>query len=91
MTTGAEDIVRAASALTSRLPSPLGVLARLAYNYRWAWLPGGPDVFRDVDPDRWRACGGNPVRLLQEASAGALLRAAGDASLLARAERVERA
>jgi starch phosphorylase len=91
MTTGAEDIVRAASALTSRLPWPLGVLARLAYNYRWSWLPEGPDVFRDVDPTRWRACGGNPVRLLQETSAEALLRAAADASLVARAEELERA
>jgi starch phosphorylase len=86
---GAEDVVRAASALSSRLPWPLAVLARLAYNYRWAWLPDGSDVFRDVDPDRWRACGGNPVRLLQETSAEALLRAAGDASFVARAERLE--
>ena len=91
MTAGAEDIVRAASALTSRLPWPLGVLARLAYNYRWAWLADGPDVFRAVDPDRWRACGRNPVRLLQETSAEALLRAAGDAALVARAEELERA
>ena len=89
MKPGAEDIVRAASALTSRLPWPLGVLARLAYNYRWSWLPDGPDIFRDVDPDRWRACGRNPVRLLQETSAEALLRAAGDAALIARAEQLE--
>ena len=89
MSPGAEDVVRAASGLSSRLPWPLGVLARLAYNYRWAWLPGGPDVFRDVDPDRWRACAGNPVRLLQETSAEALLRAASDASLVARAEQLE--
>ena len=91
MTPGAEDIVRAASALTSRLPWPLGVLARLAYNYRWTWLPDGPDVFRAVDPDRWRACERNPVRLLQETSAEALLRAAADDALVARAEQLERA
>ncbi len=91
MTAGADDVVRAASALASRLPWPLAVLARLAYNYRWAWLPDGPGVFRDVDPERWRACDRNPVRLLQEASAEALLRAAADTSLVARAERLERA
>ncbi|MEY2517302.1 MAG: glycogen phosphorylase [bacterium] len=91
MTAGAEDIVRAASALTSRLPWPLGVLARLAYNYRWSWLADGPEVFHDVDPDRWHRCGRNPVRLLQETSAEALLRAAGDAALIARAEKLERA
>jgi starch phosphorylase len=88
---GGDDIERAASALASRLPWPLGVLARLAYNYRWAWLPDGPEVFRAVDPGRWRECGGNPVRLLQETSAEALLRAAGDASLVARAEQIEHA
>ena len=91
MSAGAEDTVRAASALASRLPWPLAVLARLAYNYRWAWLPDGPDVFCDVDPARWAACGRNPVRLLQETSAEALLRAAADASLVARAGRLEAA
>jgi glycogen phosphorylase len=91
MTAGSEDLVRAASALTSRLPWPLGVFARLAYNYRWTWLPDGPDVFESVDPDRWRACGRNPVRLLQETSGEALLRAAADDSLVARAEELERA
>ena len=91
MTAGSEDIVRAASALTSRLPWPLGVLARLAYNYRWTWLPDGPALFRSIDPDRWRACGRNPVRLLQETSAEALLRAAADDSLISRAEKLERA
>ncbi|HEV2784852.1 MAG TPA: alpha-glucan family phosphorylase, partial [Solirubrobacteraceae bacterium] len=89
--TGGDDIGRAASALSSRLPWPLAVLARLAYNYRWSWLPDGPDIFRAVDPDRWRACGRNPVRLLQETSAEALLRAAGNAALVARAEQLEAA
>ena len=91
MDPGRDDIERAASALASRLPWPLAVLARLAYNYRWAWLADGPDVFRAVDPRRWRMCGGNPVRLLQETSAEALLRAASDPGLVARAEAVERA
>jgi starch phosphorylase len=89
MSAGAEDVVRAASALSSRLPWPLAVLARLAYNYRWAWLPDGPDVFESVDPGRWILCGRNPVRLLQETSAEALLRAAADAALVARAEQLE--
>ncbi|HEX8120611.1 MAG TPA: alpha-glucan family phosphorylase [Solirubrobacteraceae bacterium] len=91
MTAGRDDIERAAGALASRLPWPLAVHARLAFNYRWAWLADGPDVFRAVDAARWRACGGNPVRLLEEASGEALLRAAADPSLIARAEAVERA
>ena len=45
----------------------MGVLARLAYNYRWSWDPDGPDVYRAVDPDRWERVAENPVKLLQEA------------------------
>src|SRR6478672_7109302 len=81
---GAQDLARAASDLAARIPEPLAGLARLAYNYRWSWLPGGTSVFRSIDPPRWRSCGGNPVRLLQETSAAALARAAQDEELLAR-------
>jgi glycogen phosphorylase len=88
--TGGEDLDRAAAALAARIPWKLAPLARAAYNYRWAWVDGGPAVFRDVDPHRWRECGGNPVRLLQEASADALVQAAADRSLVARAEALER-
>ena len=61
------------------------MLARLAYNYRWSWLPGGDELFSSVDPDRWVLAGGNPVRLLQETSGAALARASADQDLLARA------
>jgi glycogen phosphorylase len=91
MYAGREDLDRAAAGLAGRLPWTLAPLARVAYNYRWAWLADGPSVFRDVDPRRWRLCNGNPVRLLQEASAEALLRAAADSALVARAESLERA
>jgi starch phosphorylase len=86
---GRDDVERSATALASRLPWPLGVLGRIAYNYRWAWVADGPDLFREIDPRRWRLVGGNPVRLLQEASAESLLAAAADASFVARAEAVE--
>ena len=69
---GRQDLERAASALATRLPEPLGVFARLAYNYRWAWDPDGPAVFRDIDADRWDKVAENPVRLLQEAAADKL-------------------
>ena len=65
---GERDLSRAAAALASRVPERLGVLARLAYNYRWSWAPGGAGA---VPRDRPRALGArrhNPVRLLQEAS-----------------------
>jgi starch phosphorylase len=88
---GEADLDRAAAALAWRLPDQLAPLARIAYNYRWAWMPGGSDLFRSVDPRRWRLVSGNPVRLLQEASTEALTRAADDPELLGRAAALEQA
>jgi len=87
---GERDLSRAAAELASRVPERLGVLARLAYNYRWSWWPGGHELFEAVDPDRWARTGYNPVHLLQEASTSALLRAAADDDLVRRAEEIER-
>jgi glycogen phosphorylase len=89
MNDGREDVRRAAAELAERLPDALAPLARLAYNYRWSWLPGGPELFSSIDPDRFVLSGQNPVRLLQEASAGALRRAAADGGLLERMAAVE--
>jgi glycogen phosphorylase len=75
---GSADIVRTVQDLAARLPAQLSTAARLAYNYRWSWMPGGDAAFRSVDPHRWDACSDNPVRLLQEATLPALERAAGD-------------
>ena len=86
---GRRDIQRAAEDLAGRLPAALAPLARLAYNYRWSWLPHGPELFASVDPARFELCLQNPVRLLQEASARALARAADDEQLLDRANRLE--
>jgi glycogen phosphorylase len=89
MNDGREDVRRAAAELAERIPEPLAPLARLAYNYRWSWLPGGPDVFAAVDADRFALANQNPVRLLQEASLGALRRAAADDTLLERIAALE--
>jgi glycogen phosphorylase len=88
---GSEDLARHAADLAARLPEPLRVLAPVAYNYRWSWLPDGPRLFRAVDPTRWEACGRNPVRLLQEVSGEALARASADAELLRRAAALDEA
>jgi glycogen phosphorylase len=82
---GHEDIQRAAADLAGRLPAALAPLARLAFNYRWSWLPGGPELFRAVDPERFEICGQNPVRMLLETSSRALRAAAGDHALLGHA------
>jgi starch phosphorylase len=86
---GAGDVRRAAEDLAQRLPPSLAPFARLAYNYRWSWAPGGPELFRAIDPTRFEACGQNPVRLLQEASAATLARVTGDGSLIERATELE--
>ncbi len=82
---GREDVRRAVAELAGRLPDPLAPLARLAYNYRWSWLPGAPELFRAIDPERFEISGQNPVRLLQETSTAALRRAAGAAEMLEQA------
>ncbi len=89
MAAGRADLERAARALARALPAPLAVLARLAFNYRWSWLPDGPALFESVDPARWALCGHSPVRLLQEAPAESLARAAADETLLAAATAAE--
>ncbi len=82
---GDADVARAAGELAERLPRALAPLAWLAYNYRWSWRPGGPDLFRRVDAERFERVLQNPVRLLQEASTPALRRAAADRELLEQA------
>ncbi len=86
---GREDLRRAAEELADRLPLPLAPLARLAYNYRWSWLPGGPELFAAVDPERFELSFQNPVRMLEECRFGMLARAAADGALLERATRLE--
>ena len=84
------DIRRAAEDLAGRLPPALAPLARLAFNYRWSWLPGGP---RAVRVDRRAAVRGLQVRtrcgLLQERRPRTSPDAAEDEQLLRAAARLE--
>jgi len=73
----------------AHLPPPLSALGRLAYNYWWSWHPGGDELFRAVDPERWESSNRNPVRLLIETSR--LAEAAANPELVARAAALERA
>ncbi|MHC4165083.1 MAG: alpha-glucan family phosphorylase [Planctomycetota bacterium] len=63
---GVKDLRRAAQALATNVPSRLAPLARVAYNYAWSWHHDGDRLFQDIDAYRWRLCGHNPVRFLQE-------------------------
>ena len=89
MNDGREDVRRAAEDLAERLPDTLAPLARLAYNYRWSWLPGGAELFKAIDHDRFTLACQNPVRLLQEVSNATLRRAAADGELVERIAAVE--
>ncbi|MBA3328063.1 MAG: alpha-glucan family phosphorylase, partial [Solirubrobacterales bacterium] len=88
---GARELDAAARALASRLPDALAPLASIAYNLRWSWLPGGPELFESIAPHRWELSGHNPVRMLGEVSAPTLQQAAGDPDVLERAARIEQA
>jgi starch phosphorylase len=63
---GAADVARRAADLAEHLPDSLVPLASVAYNYRWSWLPGGEDVFREINPHRWELSAGNPVQFLSD-------------------------
>jgi starch phosphorylase len=63
---GAADLLARIEILADRLNDPLKPLAAVAYNYRWAWLPDGAAVFRDINPHRWELAGANPVRFLAD-------------------------
>jgi starch phosphorylase len=91
MSNGQPDLARAAETLASQLPESLAPLARLAYNYRWSWMPDGKEVFRALDPLRWEKVAGNPIRLLQEAAVEACRRTASDQAYLERMHAFERA
>src|SRR4051794_37494150 len=88
---GSSDLRAAADALRTRPPEPLSALADIAYNYRWSWTPGGPEVFAEIDPQRWELTLGNPVRQLQEAHPDRLERLSTDERFLERVETLERA
>jgi glycogen phosphorylase len=82
---GQGDLEHRTKELAARLPAELDVFAKLAFNYRWSWMPGGPELFEAIDPYRWAVRRGNPVRLLLEMPVHPLSAAAGDRDLLQRA------
>ena len=62
---GRRDVERAVAELAERLPETLQPLARLAFNYRWSWVRGGPAVFRDIDPALWERSQANPRAMIE--------------------------
>ncbi|HYM97391.1 MAG TPA: alpha-glucan family phosphorylase, partial [Candidatus Sulfotelmatobacter sp.] len=85
---GSSDMAGAREELAERLPNTLRPLAELAMNYRWSWMPGGPELFQELDRYRWGLCGRNPVHLLEEASEDRIQAAARDSAYIDRANRL---
>jgi phosphorylase/glycogen(starch) synthase len=48
------------------IPAPLRGLEQLARNLWWSWQPDVPRLFEELAPQRFAACGRNPVALLQD-------------------------
>jgi starch phosphorylase len=53
-------------------------------NLRWSWHPETRDLFEGIDPQLWRACGGDPVKVMGEVSAERLAALAKDRRFLRR-------
>jgi starch phosphorylase len=80
---GSRDVQRAIDRLARRLPEPLEDLAWIAYNYHWTWVPGGKDLFRNIDAHRFLLSGENPVAFLTNLPERDLLQAATNEATLA--------
>lgn len=50
------------------IPEKLIALEELSKNLWWAWNEGARELFRMIDVDKWRACGHNPIMLLDSIS-----------------------
>lgn len=87
---GAGALAGAVAHLASRLPDRLSALAEIAYNYRWSWTPGGPELFATIDDARWQRSEHNPVRFLVEVPTARLEAVASDDELVGRVEELHR-
>ena len=70
--------------MRATLPPELAALSDLVMNLRWSWHQETLDLFQSVDPELWRDCGGDPVRLLGAVSPARLAALAKDKRFLRR-------
>ncbi len=66
------DVATLSDTVASPVPSEMGANAlydkcmALAHNLWWSWHPEVTNLFRDIDPIRWRQLDHNPISLLGE-------------------------
>lgn len=70
------------------LPESLTPLSQLVMNLRWSWHAETRDLFETLDPELWRACGNDPVKVLGEVSAERLATLSNDRRFLRRLQDV---
>ncbi|MGY1608642.1 MULTISPECIES: alpha-glucan family phosphorylase [unclassified Geodermatophilus] len=70
------------------LPEALLPLSQLVMNLRWSWHPETRDLFEALDPDLWRRCNNDPVKVLGEVSAQRLAALSTDRRFLRRLQDV---
>jgi len=69
-------------------PEPLTHLTELAYNLYFSWNKEVPELFFKLDPETWKKCLNNPVRMLCETPQARLEKMAKDRNYLAELEGV---
>lgn len=72
----------------SNLPAPLEGLHKVARNLWWSWDTDARNLFREIDLNQWRACGHNPVALLETLSYDKLEEIAANKELMAKVNKV---
>ena len=74
--------------IKSEMPAKLKTLEELSKNLWWVWNSEAKTMFRELDPDLWRATGENPVMLLQKLSSDRYREILDDADFMGRIEKV---
>ncbi len=70
--------------IKSHLPEVLKPLEIISRNLWWVWNSEAKSLFRELDPDIWRASGENPVMLLQRISSERIQEVIADKGLMDR-------
>lgn len=72
----------------AELPAKLKKLETLSKNLWWVWNSEAKSLFRELNPDLWRATGENPVMLLQKISFERYQEILADKTLLKKIDKV---
>ena len=70
------------------IPEKLIALEELSKNLWWAWNEGARELFQMIDFDKWRACGHNPIMLLDSISLARYKELENDAGFVHKLEEV---